>query len=669
MHLSSRLLFASVLWIGWSVVSTLWLLEPNDVLFDSSERMKMKEDDSPSTHASAPSKRLRGPHDGEFVFWQFRKTYSERCRKDILGNADWGKSVAPLVDKLEAKEIVRQWSPSVHIIPTYAHLDESNVTLIVSDPQFLNSLPQPYIIKPTHTSGNVAEVANDTYSCLKTCKDKNLRISANGVSTTAEFPTLESRRTRHRALHRAENGVRKKIMHRAKDDLAHDYSAAHNEMQYASLHRRIVFEQKLDMKVFRDVTCWFLAGGVPVFVSLECARTNGSVQRSFFSTGFQRLPMKLSSQPCTDEIEKPGAWDLMHQIASEIAIHVPNEIVRLDLYASETQVAFSELTFTTTACKTNFFPIVADGLLFALNTKEVDPTAVTAEFVEEVISGTSWVKVEMDPFVRRPKADRGYPSPVDLCYTGTRIKVFGQLPGNFLDAECIREARALNKDARDRKRNAHPKQSKPLRCLVVTNDGQPSKGLAVEKAIPWSQVFMEHVDIDRVVTLAAILLVLYKFPNLQGKHPKQNRIVKFVLCLVGMAAFMYIRTNHNGFSSGQSLQKIVGDSFYAFQMVHPMASTWVVLSHLATYWFLVAAWFSRDLKTTIVWFILYETVTASVNEYTHHREEDNPVHCMRAVFIDTMRNYVLDDLIRWYILPPFFVYGYLLPKFLWHTIF
>jgi hypothetical protein len=653
MKLSSRLLFASVLWIGWSVVSTLWLLQPNDLLFDSSERMKMMEDGSPSTHASAPLK--SGPHNGEFVFWHFRKTYSERCRNDILGNADWGKSVAPLVDKFEAKEIVRQWSPSVHIIPTYAHLDESNVTTIVSDPQFLKSLPQPYIIKPTHTSGNVAEVANDTYRCLKTCKDNNLRISENGVH--------------QRTLHRAENGVRKKILHRARNDLARDYSTYYNEMQYASLHRRVVFEQKLDMKEFRDVTYWYLAGGVPVFVSLECARTDGSVQRSFFSTGFQRLPMKLAKQTCTDEIEKPRTWDLMHQIASEIARHLPNEIVRLDLYASETQVAFSELTFTSAHCRPNFSPIVADGLLFALNTKEVDPTAVTAEFVEEVISGTSWVKVEMDPFVRRPKADRGYPSPVDLCYNGTTRKIVGHLPESSLDRECLREARALNKDARDRKRNAHSKQSKALRCLVVTNEGQPSKGLAVEKAIPWSQVFMEHVDIDRVVTFAAILLVLYKFPNLQGKHQKENRIVKFVLWLVGMAAFMYIRTNHNGFSSGHSLRKIVGDSFYAFQMVHPMASTWVVLSHLATYWFLVAAWFSRDLKTTIFWFILYETVTACVNEYTHHREEDNPVHCMRAVFIDTMRNYVLDDLIRVYVLPPFFVYGYLLPKFLWHTVF
>jgi hypothetical protein len=100
---------------------------------------------------------------------------------------------------------------------------------------------------------------------------------------------------------------------------------------------------------------------------------------------------------------------------------------------------------------------------------------------------------------------------VDLCYneTLTPSKLIKQLPETLLDMECLKEARALNKDARDLKRNAHSKQSQPLRCLVVTNDGQPSKGLVVEKASPWSQVFMEHVDIDRVVTFAAILLVLY----------------------------------------------------------------------------------------------------------------------------------------------------------------
>jgi hypothetical protein len=86
---------------------------------------------------------------------------------------------------------------------------------------------------------------------------------------------------------------------------------------------------------------------------------------------------------------------------------------------------------------------VADILLFALNSKEVDPTAATAEFVEEVVSGTSWVKVEMDPFVRRPKADRGYPSPVDLCYSATTRKLAGQHLESLLNTECLRETRAV----------------------------------------------------------------------------------------------------------------------------------------------------------------------------------------------------------------------------------
>ena len=46
-------------------------------------------------------------------------------------------------------------------------------------------------------------------------------------------------------------------------------------------------------------------------------------------------------------------------------------------------------------------------------------------------------------------------------------------------------------------------------------------------------------------------------------------------------------------------------------------------------------------------------------------EPQDVVHCTRVAFKESAKRYAFDDLIRAYVLPPFFVYGYLLPKFIW----
>ena len=46
-------------------------------------------------------------------------------------------------------------------------------------------------------------------------------------------------------------------------------------------------------------------------------------------------------------------------------------------------------------------------------------------------------------------------------------------------------------------------------------------------------------------------------------------------------------------------------------------------------------------------------------------EHQDVVHCTRVAFKESAKRYAFDDLIRAYVLPPFFVYGYLLPKFIW----
>jgi len=373
------------------------------------------------------------------------------------------------------------------------------------------------------------------------------------------------------------------------------------------------------------------------------------------------LDLKLAMDPCPYEISKPPMWDKMLQVASEIAPHMPDHVIRLDLYSSDTRVVFSELTFTTAACRRTFLPLVADGLLYALSQGLVDPEiAANPDFIKKTISDRSWVKVQMDK--RQPAVlnnNTGYPSAVDLCFNRTvKPIVRGPLPPEARNDLCLEAAATV--------------RHMPLRCVIETKN-EPPTAVGTSKDVSLLASLWNHVDMDRVVVLLGLLYYFCaedpKFLEKDNHRWIQRRFVPYLCCLIGMGTYMFFVTNHSGLTSGMSITKIVQDSYGAFTKVHPMDSVTVALSHFATYWFLVAAWFAKDLRQCLFWFVLYETVTCTINEYTHHHEEDNSVHCMRVAFIHTMRRHVLDDLIRVYILPPIFVYLYLLPKFLLHFLF
>ena len=88
----------------------------------------------------------------EFIMMSKEEAYMRECQLHYKGNATWGKLHAPLVDKIEAKKIVSQLNiPSLKIIPTLAILDKKNISSYSL--AFMQSLPQPYIIKATHQSG------------------------------------------------------------------------------------------------------------------------------------------------------------------------------------------------------------------------------------------------------------------------------------------------------------------------------------------------------------------------------------------------------------------------------------------------------------------------------------------------------------------------------------
>lgn len=561
------------------------------------------------------------------ILWDEDKTYFQHCRKNILNNETWGEKIAPLVDKMLAKDIVKEWSPELEVLPTYAHLGPKNASKDVVW-ELLHNVPQPFIIKPTHFSGSVAKVSNNTYGCLKTCLEKDLSIDSTSATDT--------------------------IWKRAKLQVNLKYGTKGSEMQYKFVAPRIMFEPALNMSStnstssFKDVTYWYLAGGVPVFVSLECHRDTTGEKRTFLSTRFHRLPMSLSMETCEVTPPRPKMWDRMHRVARAIAAHLPDEIVRLDLYSSDTAVVFSELTFTTSACTVNFSPAVADGLLYSLKMRDLEPALLTPEYVERTISENTWVELDTT-IARRFTARKTSPSPLDFCRDRRDTQ------------QCLVMARSV--------------AEKPLRCFLrdATTGDQQFKVYGVDKMLSWYAVFWKDADLDRVAALLSIYCLLHwRHRSCAKKVTSKKRsasraefpLINYMLCLVGMALFMCVRANHKGFISEESIIQIISECFHTFRAVHPVNSMMIAFSHFATYWFLVASWCSRTLRQTVFWLICYEVVTATVNEYMHHQEADNVLHCTRVAFIGEMKSNIFDELIRVYILPPFFVYGYLLPQIL-----
>ena len=108
-----------------------------------------------------------------------------------------------------------------------------------------------------------------------------------------------------------------------------------------------------------------------------------------------------------------------------------------------------------------------------------------------------------------------------------------------------------------------------------------------------------------------------------GVKPKQSnkQYLNNVLYLIGMATYLYFSTNNDGmFSPHHSVWDVARESYRAFTLVHPVPSSSahiMALSHFASYWFLLAAWRSRSLRAMLVWQLLYELVTAPLDEWAH----------------------------------------------------
>eukprot|EP00961_Rhodomonas_salina_P226275 3059041-Rhodomonas_salina.5 len=173
---------------------------------------------------------------------------------------------------------------------------------------------------------------------------------------------------------------------------------------------------------------------------------------------------------------------------------------------------------------------------------------------------------------------------------------------------------------------------------------------------------MEKLDWQWALGVAA--LAAYLTFSSTAKNPEREhwQIGNWWIYVALMTVYKWHNNHFDGLLAPTPILNTFVQSFEIFKLVHPVTSTAVALSHLASYWCPVAALFVRRRSLMLWMFLCYELGTAFVNEYAHFEEADDGVRCMRVSYIQHAKQYAINDVIRVYLLPPFFVYGYLLPK-------
>ena len=560
----------------------------------------------------------------DYTLWSKDNTYFEMCRRHFIGNHTWGRPLAKYVDKAGVKNIVEAMNIDGLKIPkTLALYNKENISSFSLET--MKQIPQPYIIKPTHLAGSVHRVKDDTLVSIK----------GDWEGTWEET---------HSSLMK---------------DINLDFSSWHDEMQYKDVPHQIMIEEDVSNEIKQDVSYWYTSNGRPLFVSIQCSPTVGLLgtgqDRGFVNLNFQLLNLRLSKPACP-ELVRPSNWEKQVEIATTLAKGVPG-IVRIDLYPGENSVIFSEITYTTQYCDPSygFHPRVADGLLHAIQYGAIDMEAATPDLVRSIIHDRSWVLVQFDNDSRLVTPNsRAFPSPVDLCENGNSNHIQYKHP-KWQDDDGVKKCLRAAKEV----------ASSPLRCIVVSSSdtsNSPSFKVFSDEKVPTFSTVMGHVDWGRAITLLVLAAILTCMDV--GTKKQKNQYLNNVLYLVAMLIVLRLTLpDVESTFSHHSILDTTKQSFRAFAYVHPMESTHIALCHFATYWFKIASWTSKSPRNLLLWQFLVESVTASVNEYSHLIESDDVVHCTRVLFKNSVKMCAFDNLMREYILPPFFVYGYLLPKF------
>lgn len=327
----------------------------------------------------------------EFLQWE---TWTAVCRKRYLKNDTFGRLRAPLVDKVDVKEIVERMNTSIRLIPTVAVLDKEGVAKFNQDT--LKTYPTDVIIKPAHKSGGVAKYSDGIYHCFKGCK----------------YPGKHN-----------ESDAAFRIMKKNMEfDVSTVYFFSHRERQYKFCQHRIIVEELLPMENMKEFH-WWVVNGMPVYASIRYNDDEtGGRSGSYYSTRFHLLDM--GSANTTSLPPKPRKWDEMRILARQLTSFIDG-VVRLDLFANDEAVWFGEYTFQSQSClHFSKKPVSSDAILYHILHGKIKPDDVTPQLVERYINGpppetknsgfedhdNSTLGTMVGSFIERPSDIASFPS-------------------------------------------------------------------------------------------------------------------------------------------------------------------------------------------------------------------------------------------------------------------
>ena len=228
-----------------------------------------------------------------------------------------------MVDKSLAKDYVGNIIGSDKIINTLGVYDKFD------DIDF-NTLPEKFVIKPTHTSGDVF-----------ICKDKS-KIDM------------------------------KQLKKKTKKWLKRNYYKVHREWPYKDIKRKLIVEEfmadsKQEDLVDYKVMCF---NGEPKIIFTCTDRFESNLKVTFFDKKWEQLPCSRHYPASEKKIDKPYNFDLMLELSKKLSKDIT--FVRVDWYEINNKLYFGELTFYPGSGYEEFNPEIWDeriGQLITLREK------------------------------------------------------------------------------------------------------------------------------------------------------------------------------------------------------------------------------------------------------------------------------------------------------------
>ena len=241
------------------------------------------------------------------------QTYNEKLQWLKLNDRKNGYT--KMVDKYEAKKYVASVIGEQYIIPTLGVWEK------FKDINF-EILPKQFVLKPTHTSGDVF-----------ICKDKN-------------------------------NIDYKKLKKKVNKWLKRKYYFLHREWPYKNVKPRIIAETYIENKEEIGLKDYkFMCFNGKVKCSFVCTNRNSKQGLSvdFFDLNWEKMPFTRHYPNSGEHINKPINYNQMLQLAEKLAKNIP--FVRVDFYEVNRKIYFGELTFYPGAGFEEFSPEKYDRVL------------------------------------------------------------------------------------------------------------------------------------------------------------------------------------------------------------------------------------------------------------------------------------------------------------------